>query len=337
MSYHNEAYKGKVNAFIMLLRRELWESRILQILPIVIVLISILGALTGLAIPGRLNNYIDVDDVININGSEFSKLPGLQNIAEDLSISIGEVSVGNIFRALEIVPPEVTGKFVELGLVGASTSIGIIFAFIMIFYLSRCLFNENKDKSVYFWKSMPVSETQTILAKFTFGLPIIILIMWLTMIVSQVMVLSVFSIAATFSGVSAWDMIWGPARMWYSWGLVLKELSVQALWFLPAAGLLLAFHSWAPKRRTLVVIISFSIIFGEKIVFGTRYIAGWCMRHFIPPGFNINGSELITEGMGHGMDIAEVSLLSFDFISGIILGIALIYAATWLRRYREEL
>jgi ABC-2 type transport system permease protein len=67
-----------------------------------------------------------------------------------------------------IVSPEQKAEIVDAisqGYIGTSAPLWIVMAFVVFFFCLGCLFDERKDRSVLFWKSLPVSDTETVLSK----------------------------------------------------------------------------------------------------------------------------------------------------------------------------
>src|SRR5205807_10302029 len=115
-------------------------------------------------------------------------------------------------------------------------------AFIVgIFYSLDALYGERRDRSILFWKSLPVSDLTTVLSKFTIPLIILPLLSFAIAVVTQ------FVMLLLSSGLSAGTL---GARMSFfhlSLMLLYHILTVHGLWYAPLYGWLLLVSAWAPR------------------------------------------------------------------------------------------
>jgi len=173
---------------------------------------------------------------------------------------------------------------VELGMAtsaGDSPDLGgmLLFAFGVIFivvmniyatwYLLDCLYSERKDRSVLFWKSLPVSDTATVLAKLFTGVIAIPLVYFLTAD------LTTFSIAVILSirGQTAAGELWRPDRWLQLQALWLYLIVTTAIWYAPVAGWLMVVSAWARRAVLLwsVLPLAAACVL-ERWFFGTHVL-----------------------------------------------------------------
>src|SRR5690606_10283308 len=133
---------------MLLLRREFWEHRALWLAPAVVALL--------LAVVPLFGNYR-----IQVGG-------GVQASRPDL-------------------PPQLWEQFGAMTLFGVATVLGIVACLVSIAYLLDNLFAERKDRSILFWKSLPVSDAQTVLCKLAVALAVVPLIALLLSLLSYVL------------------------------------------------------------------------------------------------------------------------------------------------------
>ena len=266
----------------------------------------------------------------------------------NVSYEDGEVVYGveRVMEELNDATPE------ELRLLHAAvmTALGMplfmIFPFVLFFSLLGSLYDDRKDRSYLFWKSMPVSDTAEVLTKFAGSI-----VMAAGIYLGLLMVLGfAWLIAATFmvwyGGGSAWELVWAPAPLISQPFVVLAHYLVWALWALPILGWLLLVSAYAPKAPFMyavlppVVIVTF-----EEMFWDSNYFAEWLLEH-VGPGFGRymikiadNGADISHKIDGHMLTIGDAftifgqSLTDPQFLTGLAIGSGLIAGAIWLRRY----
>ena len=216
--------------------------------------------------------------------------------------------------------------FAALLLMGANTLVAI-------FYCLDALYGERRDRSILFWKSLPVSDHETVLAKATIPIVIIPLITFVvTFVVQGIMLL----MASTRLGFGAWaHLAFGEM----TWVLFYHLILGHGFWYAPFWGWLLLASAWA-KRAPLLWAAVPLLVLGvlEKIVLNTAYLGSWL-------GNRLGGAPM-TGSAPHqheaaGMTIASVTpqgWLQFLTSPGFWLGLAVtgifLLLAVHLRRQR---
>jgi ABC-2 type transport system permease protein len=156
--------------------------------------------------------------------------------------------------------------FAALLLMGTTFVIGI-------FYCLDALYGERRDRSVLFWKSLPVSDVTTVLAKACVPLVILPLLTFGVTFVTQVCMLLVASGRLLGTGLSVWSQL-SFGEM--TWTLFHHLVLGHGLWYAPIWGWLLFCSAWA--RRTPVLWATLPLLavgLVEKIAFGTAYFGNW--------------------------------------------------------------
>ena len=74
-------------------------------------------------------------------------------------ITVHNVQLYTVANATRIFPPLVVMLF------GWGIPFYIAAGVVVVVYLLDCLYGERRDRSILFWRSLPVSDTQTVLAK----------------------------------------------------------------------------------------------------------------------------------------------------------------------------
>jgi ABC-2 type transport system permease protein len=207
-----------------------------------------------------------------------------------------------------------------------------------------CLYLERKDRSILFWKSLPVSDVTTVLSKLLVGLVIVPLGVYLTAMLASVLFQSIWAIRVAYGSlpniVVAWDTVaWLKVQ-----GLMLYGLIICALWFAPLAASLLLVSAWARKNVFLWTILPPVIaIFIEKAAFDTRYslhlleYRTWGVWNAlgINPGPGERGQVYSLADLFDNVSMAK-AILNIDLWLGLAVAAALVFAAVRIRRYRDD-
>ncbi|MGH8107215.1 MAG: ABC transporter permease [Arenimonas sp.] len=228
-------------------------------------------------------------------------------------------------------------------------------AFVLFFYAIGSLYDDRRDRSVLFWKSMPITDAQMVGSKVAWALllaPLLSLGIGLVLGLAFWIVLLVNAAVSGLPG--ATDMITysHPFRVVAT---LLAALPVQMLWALPTLGWLMLCSSWARRLPFLWAtalpvltgaMISFTDIFSgvtiahDKVWYVIyRGLASMAPGSWIPtiakePEGNFEGPKDLT----NLIDITS-SWQVFghaDIWIGALIGIAMIVLSIRLRRYRDE-
>jgi len=212
----------------------------------------------------------------------------------------------------------------------------ILTAFIVgVFYCLDALYGERRDRSILFWKSLPVSDLTTLLSKTTVPLIILPLVTFAIVIATQLAMLLWTSVLLISHGMS-------PASTWTNVALfrnslvLLYGLAAIALWHAPIYGWALLVSGWARRATFLWAVVPFLAIgFFEKITFGTSYFASMLkdrLMGFAPKAFAFQMQSVDCPRLTPGSYLS-----SPDLWLGLIVAAVFIVIAIRLRRYRGPL
>jgi ABC-2 type transport system permease protein len=218
---------------------------------------------------------------------------------------------------------------------------------VAVFYCLDALHGERRDRSILFWKSLPVSDLVTVVAKAMIPLLVLPLLTLATVITVQAAKLLLDCIALQAHGASA-------AALWtrLPWLHITKELLyglvVMTLWYAPIYGWLMLVSGWA-RRSTFLwgVLAPFVLCLIEKFVFGTSYLFsllsyrlfGWMHEAFSfgQQDATFLRSKHIPFDPGTTQLEPSMFLASPGMWLGLVFALGFFGAAVWLRRYREPI
>jgi ABC-2 type transport system permease protein len=141
-------------------------------------------------------------------------------------------------------------------------------------YCLDALHGERRDRSILFWKSLPVSDLTTVLAKATVPLVILPLLTLAVTLVIHALMLFLEGAVLAASGVSA-PAAWAEMSFPRIWGLLAFHLiGIHALWFAPIYAWMLLVSAWARRVVLLWALLPpLAIGLVERFAFGSSHFA----------------------------------------------------------------
>jgi ABC-2 type transport system permease protein len=153
----------------------------------------------------------------------------------------------------------------------AAVMLIVIAMIIGVFYCLDALHGERRDRSILFWKSLPVSDLTTILSKVSIPLVVLPLFTFAIIVTTQFVMLLWTSMVLAPSGLSA--TTWARFNLIEQSLILLYGLVALVLWHAPIYGWLLLVSGWARRATFLWAVAPLLVIGGlEKIVFNTTYV-----------------------------------------------------------------
>jgi ABC-2 type transport system permease protein len=207
---------------------------------------------------------------------------------------------------------------------------------VAVFYCLDALHGERRDRSILFWKSLPVSDLTTVLSKACVPLVILPLITAAVVAATQLILLLLGTAVLLASGSGA-AALWRQLPVFQMPLIQLYGLAVHSLWHAPIYGWLLLVSAWA-RRTTFLWAVLPLLAIGvlERVAFGTTHF-GALMRYRVAGAFR---EAFAAEAQRHGLvtQLAQLDPGRFLGSSGLWVGLAcaaaLLAAAVRLRRYR---
>jgi ABC-2 type transport system permease protein len=223
---------------------------------------------------------------------------------------------------------------------GFSAMLVMLAGFVVaLFYSLGALHNERRDRSILFWKSMPVSDLLTVLSKAAIPLLIMPAIVLGVVLGLQVMMLVVEMVVFAAHGLGPMALLSSldpaPRELMLVYGLI-----TAAIWYVPVFGWLFLVSGWARRVTFLWAILPpICLCVFEQIALGTHHVADLLgHRLFGAAGAAFNSP---TPGGALHIMLADMDPLGFigriDVWLGIVIGAAFFGAAVWLRRYRDPI
>ena len=328
-----------MNTFKWLLKREYWENRggffwAPLITGSVFLLLTLMAVIAG---ESMRSAALDGEG-LRMNGVELSKLTETMRPGD-----IAEMGAG-----------------LDLGALLASTWPFIVLAFVVFFYCLGALFDERKDRSILFWKSLPLSDQQTVLSKVFSALVIAPVIATVAAIATSIGFMVILSGYALFHGGNPLTLIWGPASPLTVAFNLAAALPVFAVWALPTVGWLLLVSAWSKSKpflwALLVPLFAGVLVTWFDVMEMLGMKASWFWTNVVGRLLlgTVSGMDMIyREGKNPAMqnfnpegpqDVLALfsaqntwsAFAHLDIWVGAAAGVAMILAAVHFRRARDE-
>lgn len=218
---------------------------------------------------------------------------------------------------------------------------------VIVVYLLDCLYGERRDRSILFWRSMPVSDTQTVLAKLLVGLLIVPLAAFVLAAGTSVLASAILALRHHVLVNGQVAPLWDGATWVRVQLLVLYSLVVLMLWYAPYAAYLMLASVWARRSPYAWAFVPPVLVaMFENILLGTRYVGGVVERglsQVLSLAFNLNrqfaysvGDQLPTPRAVAGGGGASRLLESPQMWLGLLAAALMLLLVIRLRRYRDD-
>ena len=320
---------SKPGAFTWLLKREFWENRGgFFWAPVItggifLVLNLILAVIGSISARGQLN------------GDGFS----IEEAPEKAHQIVGGIGDGM--------------------LLGGVILACVVLAFVVFFYALGTLYDDRRDRSVLFWKSLPVSDTHMVLSKLAWALVLAPLLAVAVGIVIGVALWLIFALTVSVNGLPVGSAVFTHSHPLRIIGGVIASLPVYMLWALPAVGWLMFCSAWSRSKPFLWAVLV--PVLACVIISMTDILPGLQIRHdliwytvvyrglasVIPGAWfptleggatNPHANFNTPDDLANAIDLTRSwqAFATADLWIGAAIGVALIAGAIYLRRWRES-
>jgi ABC-2 type transport system permease protein len=234
----------------------------------------------------------------------------------------------------------------------------VVFSFVVFFYFLGSLYDERKDRSVLFWKSLPVSDRDTVLSKLATGLlvgPLVAVALGIATMIGFGLIASFFML---INGANPFTLYWSQLDPLLLFGGMVGWIPVYVLWALPTAGWLMLCSAWARSKpflwATAIPIVAGLLVSWSGMFRSSNFDSGWFWEHVVLrlltsawPGSHILGyvgnGDIVRLGnssdglLGINGMLAGTHLLATPSLwIGVAAGVAMLLVAIRLRRWRDE-
>jgi ABC-2 type transport system permease protein len=221
---------------------------------------------------------------------------------------------------------------------GISAAAVAVTAYIVaIFYCLGALHNERRDRSILFWKSLPVSDVTTVSSKALIPLAVLPAVTFVVILLMHAVMLLLTTVVLALNGIDLGTM-WSGLPLLLIEGLLIYSLVVVTLWLAPVYAWTLLVSSAASKAPLLwLVLPPLAVMLVEGMGFRTHHF--WDLinsRVFAGPVVAFSDMPHGPNPTNYLPGIDPVAYLASPALwAGLVFAALALGAAIWLRRYRE--
>ena len=297
-----------MSRFIWLIRREIWEHKAIWVAPLIVLACLVLAFMTG-------------------------------------NVHLGPIGAMDASTSFGALPPEKQTKLLLLVYGGLALVVFMVMGIVAFFYSLDSLYADRRDRSVLFWKSLPLSDAETVLSKFTVAIIVIPLIATIGALLAQLIVAGGGAAVLEFAGASG-RIMWQPEALFGGMAVAVLWCTTAVMWYSPIVAYLMLASAWAPKGPFLwAVLPPVALSLFERVVLGSGY-AGNFIAYRMAGLYRLLGSGA-TESAETAPNLIHLSDLdlaaslkafygSADLWLGVLVAALLLAAVMWVRRYRDE-
>lgn len=210
---------------------------------------------------------------------------------------------------------------------------------VAVVYCLDALYGERRDRSILFWKSLPVSDRMTVLAKASIPILVLPLVTFAATAATQLLMLLASGAVLAANGMSA-SMLWSHLPfLEMSWINLQHLVAFHGVWYAPFYAWLLLVSAWAPRLPFLwAVLPPVAIGIVERVGFNRSSFASLLESHVYGAALGPAGETMdaMTMDMLAPHSLAHILMSPALWLGLLVAGLFLLVAAR-LRRTRGPL
>ncbi len=311
-----------MSRLLALLQREYWENKgAFRTTPIVIGIIYVVGALMAVFTTTHIDNEL--------------------------------YTFKELIRLASQQPEAVRAEILHQALLGSSVFFTIVMWFVVFFYLLGALYDDRKDRSILFWKSLPASDTLTIASKLLAAMVMAPAAFLVALIATHLVIALIASIMVLVVDGNPWTLFLSVSQPVKAWGLIGLSYLANSIWALPMFGWLLLVSSFAPRVPLLFAVLPPLVLSGLQTWIGFLrtfsfennlwgIIARWIVNspailsvqvHDGDPRGGVALGAPLDDRFSHSVTVTNIfdRLFSLEMLVGLIIAAVFLAGALWFR------
>jgi ABC-2 type transport system permease protein len=252
--------------------------------------------------------------------------------------------------------PEMRGVIMHQLLLGSSVLFTVAMSFVVFFYLLGSLYDDRKDRSILFWKSLPASDTLTIASKLLTAMVLAPLTFFLGLLATHLLMALIGSVMIWAVDGNPWELFLSTFNPFKAWGLIAASWLANSIWALPLYGWLLLVSAFAPRVPLLFATLPpllFSVLqtwieFLRTFTLKNNVVGIIRDWFFNTPAIltaevddgagRIALGVPLTSDFDHAVTLTNMldRLFSLQMLGGLVVAAVFLAGALWLRRRATE-
>jgi len=254
-------------------------------------------------------------------------------------------------RVMGEQPDALRGTIMYQGMLGSSVLFTVVMSFVVFFYLLGALYDDRKDRSILFWKSLPASDTLTIASKLITAMVLAPLTFLVVMILTHIIMALIGSLMVLSADANPWTLFLSVVNPFKAWAMIAASWFAQSIWALPVYGWLLLVSAFAPRVPLLFATLPplvFAILqtwieFLRTFTLKNNIvgvIGNWLFNSpaILTAEVHDGHGEIalgvpLTENFDHTVTLANIldRLFSVQMLAGLVIAMVFLAGALWLR------
>ena len=225
----------------------------------------------------------------------------------------------------------------------------LVMTLLLSFYLLDCLYAERKDRSILFWKSLPVSDGATVASKVAVACVVVPLGTFALALITDILFTAIWDLRAVI-GHSPELLVWDTVAFLKTQALMFLGLVVSVLWYSPFLGCFLLASACVRRNVVMwVTVVPLLLVIFERIAFGTHWLSSLVNYRTYGIWYDLHLESAVLSSI-HNVGPAEVVSLpevfdrvhigpaftNIDLWLGLVFAAACAYAAARVRGFRDE-
>jgi len=241
-------------------------------------------------------------------------------------------------------------------MLGSSVFFTVVMSFVILFYLLGSLYDDRKDRSILFWKSLPASDALTMASKLLAAMIVIPAFFLLTLMVTHVIMAIIGSLMVLSVDGNPWTLFLGLSNPFKAWGMIAVSWAAQSIWALPLYGWLMLVSAFAPRVPLLFATLP-PLIFAVLQTW-IEFLRTFTLKNNIvgvigewlfnsPAILTVEVGDgqgeialgvPLTEEFDHAVNLTNIldRLFSVQMLAGLVVAAVFLAAALWLRHRATE-
>ena len=325
--------------FFWSVRRELWENHAIWIAPLAVAALVVFGSLVA-ALGTHNTKTVQRTTAVAADSTQPGAAPATV-VTTTRTSPAGTVTVQKTIRIPGPPPtPEQRRAMTAFPFYIVSATMLLTMFLVAVFYCLGGMYNERRDRSILFWKSLPVRDLTTVLSKIVVPMAILPVVTFVVALAAELLLLTIGILAFASHTKAAEDV---SVPLGDIVAVLAYGLAALTLWWAPLYAWLLLVSGWAKRAPFLwAVLPPLGLALAEKLAFGTTRLGDLILSRVFG-GYEV--AFVIPKRMAPGMNPTTYSpqIDPAKFVSapglwiGLLVAAGLIAATVWMRRRREPI
>jgi ABC-2 type transport system permease protein len=248
-----------------------------------------------------------------------------------IGVIIGAANIPSHFRNANTAMYVVRQGALAVPYIFVAVAVIVTSSVVVVFYCLGALHNERRDRTILFWKSLPVSDATTVLAKAAIPLVVTPVVLFAVIFVTHLLMLPITALVAYANGFD-FAFVWQHAHIADMWRMLAEGLPYLALWYAPLYAWLFLVSAWArhaPYLWAIVPPVALALL--ERLSLGTHYVWSWLRERIFGAFAGATGENHLSDNLDPG------GWGSIHLWTGIVAAVLLLALTIYVRRTREPM